>query len=272
MPTSKQKQFAKCFGVILGLLFVFYVGANGQEITILSLETDTSVLQTAQIYEVRVMAHNVPQLWLAQLELSYDPQMIYVMGTRSGSPLETGAWIDPQQSLVVNNRAGDGLIEYTVSRLAPAENVSGSGEIARFWIYPLRAGQTTLSFNRGELIAVVFMDTANGRIVNEQIIVPFTPQLLSLTISGDTVAIPVEATATPQASVTPLFDESVAITNEPIDFTIEPTLVNVTAVPPEISSQTVETQPPLIAIAITLIVIGGGGLLVLWFGSRRVGR
>lgn len=256
--------------IVIVLMLGIVISATAQNETLLSLEADSTLLQTGQIYEVRVRAQNVPRLWLVQLEIRYDPQHLYIMGTRSGAPLQTGDWIGPEQSLVVNNRASDGLIEYTVSRLAPADNASGDGVIAHFRIYPLRAGETQLTFNRGEIIAVAFEDTASGRIVREQVAIPFVPQLLSLTVSGETVAPPPEATATPQASITPPFDFELDATPQALNFTAVPTLVNVTAVP-QVDSAILPSQAPspLIFLALALMAIGSGGFILLLWVRRR---
>ena len=58
--------------------------ALAQDGAFISLNTDTTTLQTGQIYEVRVSVENVTNLWVTSFEISYDPKAIYIMGTRAG--------------------------------------------------------------------------------------------------------------------------------------------------------------------------------------------
>jgi hypothetical protein len=86
-------------------------------------------------------------------------------------------------------------------------------------------GTTTITFRQAELLTATFTGEGEERIGTGSSPVPFTPTLLELTISGDPVEPPSEATATPEPTATPdTFSAAVVPTGEP-------TLANVTRAP-----------------------------------------
>jgi hypothetical protein len=243
-----------------------------QTSTLLSLETATTSLQTGQTYEVNIRLDDAMEVWLADIQISYDPAMIYVMRTRSGSPVSQGALFDPASSAVIRNEVQDGLVFYTTSMLAPAQPVNGSGVIGTLRIYPLAPGQTQLIFSRGQLSKAIFEIRDGQRIGIGSEVLPFTPVLLDLSISGQAVKPPSEATATPLPTDTPIPAAADIFPTE------EPTLVNLTAAPrtPEplitvevpTASNDSRSQLPLI-LAIIVMMIGAVGTVVTLVLMRR---
>jgi hypothetical protein len=192
----------------IGLLFVsLLVGpALAQDQTYLSLQTDTTALQTGQEYAVRLRVDGAPAFWMVSAVIEYDPALIYVMGTKAGSPVTIGSMFSGESSTTVRNFVNSGRLEYTASQLAPADLISGSGELGVFRIYPLAPGTTTLRFYEARLTTITFSGEGENRQASDPSDVPFAPVLLELTITGDPVEPPSEATATPTLTPTPFLD------------------------------------------------------------------
>jgi hypothetical protein len=258
-----------------------------QEPTYLSLATPATNLSTGQEYEVSIQIENVPELWMANLEIQYDPEMIFVLGTRAGSPVQLGSFFTPGASIEIRNLVQNDLLLYTASQLAPADLLQGSGVLGTFRIYPLAPGTTTLTFRQAELFTVTFTGEGEERAGTDSSPVPFTSILLELTISGDPVEPPSEATATPEPTATPdNFSAAVVPTREP-------TLANVTRPPGSDSATTTPDQGPLptpallsppeiedeestsgvlVPLIVTLVVLVAAGIVFLLVAQRRQTR
>jgi hypothetical protein len=241
--------------------------ARAQSQAILSLETTTTALQTGQFYEVNVRLDEAAEVWLADIEISYDPALLYVVGTVSGQPIQQGPFFDPGSSVVVRNGVQDNLLVYTISLLAPADPASGGGVVGTFRIYPLGPGTTQLLFSRAELDKAIFEERDGQRVGVGAEALPFTPVLLELTISGDPVPPPSEATATP------LPTETFVPQPGEVGPTPEPTLVNVTAAPrPPGGGGAGGVNLPIWAVVIGVLVVIIGVLAVLLLRQRRKGE
>lgn len=253
-------------GIMIGLLAGGATAA--QEAIFISLTAATTSLQTGQTYEVEIVVENVVDLWAAEVEIGYDPDQLYIIGSSAGSPVQPGPLL-PDSLIAPRNRVRSGVVQYTVALVAPAEPINGAGVIARFQVYPLRAGETQLQFRRARLARVSFEQTVQGRTPGEPQDLAFTPVLLSLTVQGDTVQPPAEMTATPPPTSTPI-PESVDVT-EVATRTVEPTLVNVTrapvtptiAVPDALPVPPAQPTNPILIAALALLVIAGIGLLTM---------
>jgi len=203
--------------------------ASAQEqTTYLSLEADTTELQTGQEYTIRIQVDNVPSLWLATVEIAYNPEKLYVMGTVAGQPVDVGPLFADGPALDVRNTVADSRISYTVSQLAPSDVLSGSGVLGTFRVYPIAPGPATLSFEQANITTMTFTGEGEQRVGSEPHPVPFTPVLLELNITGDPVVPPVEATPTPQPAGTPV-GPAEAVAQLPTQL---PTLENITGIPP----------------------------------------
>jgi hypothetical protein len=262
------------FVAFIVLLTCQIVPSSAQEGAFLSLESDTTDLKTGQFYDVRIRIDGVTDFWSANINIAYDSSLIYVVGTRSGSPVQQGEFFSPGPAVVLRDFVKNNLITYTVSLLAPAEPLNGGGVIGTFRIYPLAPGSAPILFSQADLVKVKYVetDTTTNRVPEA---FSFTPVLLDLTITGDPVEPPPEATATPVPTLTPSPD--VAVTDAIA--TVQPTLVNVTAAPrtptqeatlaPDTTSQGGNST-----LTIALIVLGISGIVLLllglaWLRSRR---
>jgi hypothetical protein len=208
-------------------------------------------------------------VWVTSLEITYDPTLLYIIGTQSGSPIRQGDLFTPLEStVVVRNSVQEDKLVYTISMLSPAAPARGSGVIGAFRVYPLASGTTQLVFSQAELTTVTFTGEGAERSGGNPQPVAFTPVLLDLTISGETVQPPSEATATPEPTATVAQGGNVPPTQEA-------TLVNVTAAPESLATLALPAEAPApgpstgLLLAIAAVVIGAIGLLVLFLVSRR---
>lgn len=234
--------------------------------TSLSLTAETNALQTGQEYIVSINISGAPATWSANLEIAYDPSLLYIMGTQAGSPVRPGSfYAPPESSVVVRNAVNGNRLVYTISMLAPAESVSGGGTIGTFRIYPLAPGAATLSFHQAQVTTVSTSTDAGGNRLTTSEEITFTPVLLELSISGSPVEPPSEVTATPPPTETPL-------PVQPAIATQQPGLVNATAAPvttPDAAAPASPDNQTLLVIAIGAMAVGAVGLVVVLLLWRR---
>lgn len=261
--------------ILVGISLLLTVGISAQTNTILAIQSDDTALQTGQYYTISVVLQDVSELWQLNAEIEYDSTLIYVVGTVSGSPITPGDFFAGEPTLVIRNGVNSGRIVFTHSLLAPANPKSGSGVVATFQIYPLSAGTTQLRFRAADLTKVNFTVDANGdRDVQDTEGLEILPALVELTISGDTVPIPDEATPTPVPTSTP------SAIGRGSEATEEPTLRNIvlstpspaplpTLIPelPDHIDNTAIVLPILIIVAGILVI--GLVVVVILFISRR---
>lgn len=256
--------------------------ATNDDTAIIALTTGTITLQTGQAVTVQIEVLDVRELWLANIEVQYDPAQLYIIGTRSGTPVRRGTLLDPAQALVLRNRVADDTLQYTQSLVNPAEPVSGAGVIGTFEIFPLQAGDSQLTFNAVSLTRVLFeTDESGQRLGTQTETINFAVAPLTLSISGPDATPPPEETATPTPSPTidPNFVTGGEQTIEPEPptptplpvVTLRPRTPTPTAtpvVPPVTEVEAADNQPVLL-VAVSLIVIALVGLIGLFVVSRR---
>lgn len=264
---TTQMRFLQLF--ILFILMVLPVTA--QTNTIIAVQSDVTDVQTGRYYTLNLIIRDVTEVWQIDTQIEYDPNLVYVVGTVSGSPLTAGDFFSGEPALVIRNTVNAGTITYTHSLLAPGNPKSGSGTIATFQVYPLSAGTTQIRFNTADLTKVNYVETSDGnREVDSTEALTVSPAFLELNITGETVPPPDEATPTPAPTATTGFIE----TNGDVDE--EATLVNVTLAPE--TPVPLELIPeledggqglPILPIAIGLLVVGLIGGVGLFMMSRR---
>jgi hypothetical protein len=261
-------------GLIGSLLLLVSVSALGQEPILLSLDTETRELQTGQEYEVTIRVEGDFPLWLASVNIVYDPERLYILGTRAGSPVTIGSLFTGtgRYITILNSVQAEGLI-YVASLLAPADPVTSQGVLGSFRIYPLAPGTTQLRFVQAELVTTSFEETDQGRVGRDPEQLPFVPVLLEVNVSGAVVEPPPEETATPTPSPT-----ATAAAARPTAVQ-QSTLDNVTAAPrtevvptrtllPELAPES-EGSSPILILAVGLMLVGAAGLIGLILWSRR---
>ncbi len=265
-----MRRIALCLLLLAWLLWSI-LPLQAQNNTLLSLQSETLSLQTGQTFAITIQIENIQELWLAGVEIEYDPEMVYIIGTSAGQPITLGD-VFVAGSLTLDNRVTENTLSYAASRVAPQDPFSGSGTLGTFQIFPLQAGTTQLLFRTAQMTKVNFVEQDGRRVGDSTQALPFTPVLLELTITGASVTPPPEFTATPTAS--PTVDPALL----PAEGTapVEPTLVNVTAAPRPNATPTplalLETPttatdaggiPVLVMVAVGLIALALVGLAVL---------
>jgi len=264
-------------GVLKHLMFILFLALAAQLIraqdgdTLLSIRADTNTMETGQNYTIRIEVDNILEFWSANIEIEYDPEQLYVIGTRSGSPVQVGDFLANNNIVIFNSvDAETGRITFTPSLIAPEIPVGGSGLLGTFQVVPLLAGETQLSFTSAQLSTITLgTDDAGNRVVTDTQFLSFLPVRLDLTISGDPATPPPEATATPTTTTT---IDPFLVRGEETE-AAEATLVNVTAAPasPTPVSLPVEQSSqtnPLLLLGISLIVFATAGLVVLYIIAR----
>ena len=256
---------------LICLLFVGVFAGMGyaQDITVVALTSDTMIMQTGQMYPVEIGLIDSPEVWVVDVSIEYDSDMVYVMGTVAGSPVIQGDFFTPRKDSIVVRNFVEGLdtLEYTLSMLGQAQPPSGSGEIGTFMVYPLRSGTTRITINSAQITAIERGD-ANDVETSD---IEFAVAQLDLTFTGDEVDPPDETPAT----MTPTPTRAV-FQGENADS--EPTLVSVT-LPPSATqivergeADTTQSMNMVLPIALILIVIGVVGILLLALISKRKKR
>jgi hypothetical protein len=231
----------------------------------LSLQADTNEFITGSYYTISIMVDELPEAWLADIELQYDPDSIYIYGTQSRqAPISLGDFFGTENVFVASNELGLGRMRLIVSRVAPAEAVSGSGSIGQFRVFPLRAGETAIDFANVEITAVD-QQLVNGELSNtETRQIPVAVSSLHLSISGEPQSPPAESTVaalpSQDTSILPLIPDSQNFTPS-------------SQIPDRPLTNTEETASPLLLIValvfIFLAVLMAAVLFGIWMGKRR---
>jgi len=267
-----MKSFSLRFVVLIGTFLLLGISSSlAQNDAIIALKADSTAVQTGQYYPLTLYLQDVSEVWQINAEIEYDPTLIYVVGTISGSPMTAGDFFAEEPAIVIRNGIQAGKITFTNSLVSPATPKTGSGVVATFQIYPLSAGTTQLRFTVADLTKVTFTQTTDGkREVTSTEDLPVLPALLELSITGETVPPPDESTPTPEPTATS------ELGGRGEDATAEPTLVNVTLAPdalptliPELAEESDRGSLPILPIAVGLLVIGILGGLGLFVMSRR---
>jgi hypothetical protein len=273
IPKMLSRHLLFALSTIIILLLAPILPTNAQDQTILSLRSGTTELQTGQEYSISIQIDDVPELWMASVEITYDPSMLYVFGTQSGSPVTLGAFWTPELSLSIRNSVSQGVLSYTASQLSPAELLDGSGVIGTFRIYPLAPGKTTLTIRQAELTTVTFVGEGEERTGTDPRPVPVVAALLELNITGNPVPTPVEPTATPEPTATATAQ---FIPTRPAG---QPTLANITLAPgatttsapaAEVTSEQDEGISSLLIVGIlAVLMLASIGAIVIFRRARR---
>jgi hypothetical protein len=253
------------------LLVLFTPLVSAQDTIGVTITSPSTTLETGQYYDMGIRLDNANDLWLINVEIQYDPTALYIVGTQSGQPFTQTSLFDLGGSVVIRNEARDNFMRYTLSMIAPAPSTSGSDNVVTFRVYPLKSGETTLEFIVVEAVRIFVEGEGETRNVTGQTYLPVAPENITFTVSGDTVEIPPEATATPLPTPTDLPLVAGGQNNEP---TARPTFVTELQVTPD-APQLIDvpaeggTSNTPILLGIVLVAFAGIGLGLLLFLNRR---
>lgn len=105
---------------------------------------------------IGVMIENVPEIYGADIRLSFDADVMEVVDSDTnldGIQLVTGDFLDPEQGFelqhAVNNKTGS--IDYAISLLNPAPPAQGKGLLIEITFRAKMDGQATISIEEGLL-------------------------------------------------------------------------------------------------------------------------
>jgi hypothetical protein len=172
--------------------------ARAESKAILSLESTATDLKTGRFYDVEIHLQDAEDVWVADVELQYDPALVYVVGTTQGKPVRDGDLFDRESSIVVRNEVSDERILYTLSMLAPAAPVRGSGVVGSFRIYPLAPGTTRIAVGQVALHRAIFKEENGRRVGAGAEPVPVTSVPIELTLTGRPFAPPGDTQTPPR--------------------------------------------------------------------------
>jgi len=164
--------------------------ARAESKAILGLETNSTDLKTGRFYDVDIRLQGAEDVWVADIELQYDPELVYIVGTTTGQPVRQGELFDRETSIVVRNEVSGDRILYTLSMLAPAAPIRGNGVIGWFRIYPLAPGTTRIVAGPVALHKALFKEEAGRRVGAGAEPVPVTSVPIELTLTGRPFAPP----------------------------------------------------------------------------------
>jgi hypothetical protein len=181
--------------VRLSWLLAFGIGliasaARAESKAILSLDPTATDLKTGRFYDVDICLQDAEDVWVADIELRYDPELVYIVGTTAGQPVRQGELFDRETSIVVRNEVSEHRIVYTLSMLAPATPVRGSGVVGSFRIYPLAPGTTRIAVGQVALHRAIFKEENGRRVGAGAEPVPITSVPIVLTFTGRPFAPP----------------------------------------------------------------------------------
>jgi len=136
------------------LILMLFVGGTGLAVA----QGNTRVyLQQAEendrILIVDVLVDNVIDLYGAQCDVTYDPDVLAVVGqVEPGNLLPT----EPGKSFVVANRVqeAEGKITYARTLLHPTPAINGGGRLARITFQRLRTTPTTIDLTNVKLVSI----------------------------------------------------------------------------------------------------------------------
>src|SRR5688572_22394541 len=80
---------------------------------VLAIRADTTALQTGEFYPLRIEIDNVTELWSATMRIAYDPQLVYIVGTDSGTPVQLGDFLTGGLSIQNSVNEREGYLLYT---------------------------------------------------------------------------------------------------------------------------------------------------------------
>lgn len=128
---SIRSLWNKMLAGFLACLFVLgtnLVPVHSQSTTSLMISPENSVLDTCEVIEIAVRVENVTDLTAYHLEITYDPNVIEVIGVRNGDFLSEGLY-EPTNSINIDQ----GLITFGMAQKNsdqdPLEPKSGSGDL-----------------------------------------------------------------------------------------------------------------------------------------------
>lgn len=148
--------------IALSLSLIWTAGAQENPA---SIWVETPVQQAAAGEEVELAIHisGAEGVYGSSFKLAYDPQALEVI-TSDGSAITVGSFFGDEPNFPLVNTAADGVIEYAMTLVQPAEPVSGDGILGTIKFRALLDTPIEVTPVEASLVAPEFTEI-NGRMV-----------------------------------------------------------------------------------------------------------
>ena len=207
MHTSWQKLWLGFLLLIVALGTLSPVLA--QSGPVVKVSPTTSTIDPGEIVKVSVTVENVTALYGVELQISFDANLLEVVdadAAESGTQVEHGGFLKPDFGI---NQVNGGVIDYTLTQVAPNEAVNGSGVLINITFRGKAEGTSGIALNN-----VLLSDIDGGPIAS-------TSQNGTITVGGGTTSTPLpDQTSQPTAiPPTPMPTALPGITPTPVPST-----------------------------------------------------
>ena len=154
MKGLKKKPLILLFTLMWLMSFANTVAAQDPSPTLL---VENLNLRQGEEQTVQLSVENIPQVYGADIELTFDPQVLEVVdadASKDGIQLQSGDFINPEQEpgFFLQNQVDNenGVIDYALTLLNPAPAVEGDGVLANITLRAKSDGESQLRIKTGE--------------------------------------------------------------------------------------------------------------------------
>lgn len=121
----------------------------------LSLSVENLNLTVGEETTVDLLVENMPQVYGADVQLTFDPQVLEVVDADkqlAGVQVQAGDFIDIEQGFPLRNQVDNenGIIHYALTLMNPAPAVEGNGVLTRITFRAKADGQSNVRIKTGE--------------------------------------------------------------------------------------------------------------------------
>ncbi len=146
----------KTFILLLTAIWLMsFASAMAEEQSRITLSVENLDFTVGQEVSVDVMVENMPQVYGADVELTFDPQVLEVVDADENLPgvqLQGGDFINAEQGFFLQNEVNNqaGVIDYALTLLNPAPPAEGNGVLATIVFRAKVDGQTKIDIQTSE--------------------------------------------------------------------------------------------------------------------------
>lgn len=146
----------KIFILLLTLMWLMsFASVMAEEQSRITLSVENLELTVGQEINVDVVVENMPQVYGADVELTFNPEQLEVVDADESLPgvqLQAGDFIDAEQGFFLQNEVNNqaGIIDYALTLLNPAPPAEGNGVLATIAFRAKVDGQTKIDIQTSE--------------------------------------------------------------------------------------------------------------------------
>lgn len=163
----------KALTLIITIILIFAgnllaVGAQDNP-AMISVSPELQQVNAGQEFNVSVNIAGAQQVYGASFKLMFDPQAFEVV-SENNTAIIPGAFFEGEPGFTLKNTvdAENGIIDYALTLMQPAEPVSGDGILGTVTFRALKDSETTISAVEASLVSPEFKDVG-GRLIAEHI-------------------------------------------------------------------------------------------------------